>query len=264
MYHFNKLVGYLTNPVVVTTIGVSCSLLLALLRAKRLARGLLILSVIWLWLWATPAMSRLIGVPLERAYLADGVALQLDAYPQADIIELHGGSMGAAAKLHARGEMWSSADRVWMAARLWKVGKAPKIYVTGTGAPMPTVGLLEDFGVATNAIVCADVARNTEEEVRFIAADLKGPDQGFSIPDRSQKPRVLVVTSAWHMKRTMLMYAKYAPNVEAIPAPCDFENTLHSSNPINFSDFLPADESLVANRVSVHEWVGIIGYTLFR
>jgi len=252
MYSLNKLVGSLANPVVLAWIGVLLALVVRLMGWKRLAKALLFLCIVWTWLWATPFVNRKIGASLEREYLVDGRMPTIESSTNAVAIVLHGGSMGDDSGIGGRGEMWTSADRVWMAARLWKAGKAPVIYVTGGGVRKTTAGLLEDFGIPTNAVVFAESPRNTEEEVKHVAAELPAA-------------RVLVVTSAWHMKRTMMMYAMYAPTVEAIPAPCDFENTLRASGcATSFADFLPNDETLLANRIAAHEWIGIWGYRCFR
>ena len=80
----------------------------------------------------------------------------------------------------------------------------------------------------------------------------------------TNRPKVLVVTSAWHMKRTMLMYEKYAPDVEAIPAPCDFENTLGADKIGGWASLLPAPEAFLGNSVAFHEWLGYFGYKWFR
>ena len=77
-------------------------------------------------------------------------------------------------------------------------------------------------------------------------------------------PRALVVTSAWHMRRTMLMYEKYAPGVEAIPAPCDFENTLKVEKTCGWASLLPDPEMFMWNSVAFHEWLGYWGYKWLR
>ena len=260
MYYLNKLAGSLTNPVFMAWIGVVFSVLCYCLRAKRLAHWALVVSIILAWFWSTPAASRLVGVPLERPYLSKGCVPALEDYPSANAIVLHGGSMGMATNIHARGEMWGSADRVWMAARLLKAGSAPVVYVTGPGVRETTVGLLEDFEVPTNAVMFIEEPRNTEEEVKAVARMFNCSDCSIA----GKKSRVLVVTSAWHMKRTILMYEKYAPNVEAIPAPCDFENVVKNSGCISVADFLPDQFALALNCIALHEWVGIVGYKLFR
>lgn len=262
MYSINKIVGWLISPMGVALLGFFLTLFCRMFGMRKCRRCLFALSFSWLWIWATPLMSRIVGASLEREFLVGGKVPRVEDFPEADAIELHGGSMGFSEKLETRGEMWTSADRVWMAARLWKAGRAPVVYVTGAGAPEATIGLLADFGVPTNALVIADSPRNTEEEAKFIAraiSAVKVDDE-----DRQRRGRVLVVTSAWHMKRTLLMYAKYAPNVEAIPVACDFENSIAASNGWNLSELLPSPASLMWNSVTFHEWLGLIGYTLFR
>jgi len=143
-----------------------------------------------------------------------------------------------------------------MAARLWKAGKAPKILVSGRDAYRSTVGLLEDFGVPTNALVKVDDPRNTEQEVKCIAS--------LVADSTALRPKVLVVTSAWHMKRSMMMYRKYAGSIEALPAPCDFEYSSSAGSPLSLTDFLPSAIAMHYNSVAIHEWIGIVGYSLFR
>ena len=66
------------------------------------------------------------------------------------------------------------------------------------------------------------------------------------------------------MKRTMLMYQKYAPNVEAIPAPCDFENTMAMEKVPGWARFLPDPAAFMGNSVAFHEWLGYWGYKWLR
>ena len=261
MYILNKIVGAFANPVYLGAIGCFLGLMLTICHKQTTARLVFVVSVFWVWFWAMPFASRLVGVPLERPYLVDDRMPELECCPMADAIELHGGSMAVATNVCSRGEMWGSADRVWLAARLWKEGKAPVIYVTGGYVELTTSGLLQDLGVPTNAVVYAEEPRNTEEEARFIAESMKREKSGGEC---NRRTNVLVVTSAWHMRRTMLMYQKYAPEIEAIPAPCDFENTVRCTEPIGIVDFIPDPWALAMNCVSVHEWVGILGYRLFR
>lgn len=261
MYYLNKIVGWLISPVGVTLIGLLVGVVIRC-RCRKVGGILIGLSLAWLWIWATPMMTRIVGASLEREFLVEGKVPRVEDLPQADAIELHGGSMGFSEEIGSRGEMFMSADRVWMAARLWKAGKAPVVYVTGTGAPEATLGLLEDFGVSTNALVMADAPRNTEEEAKFIAKAIS--EVKVEGEDQQRRGRVLVVTSAWHMKRTMLMYEKYAPGVEAIPAACDFENSIAASNEWSLFELLPSPASLMWNSVTFHEWLGTVGYKWFR
>ena len=179
MYYFNKIIGFLISPIGGAIAGGIIAVVCARLGRKRMAKWVGCLTVAWLWIWATPLMSRIVGASLEREFLVCGKVPRVEDFPEADAIELHGGSMGFSEKLETRGEMWTSADRVWMAARLWKeqVGKRVgdmsgsgtkdlKIYCTGGGAEASTKQLLLDFGVPEDAIVFNDEPRNTEEEAK--------------------------------------------------------------------------------------------------
>ena len=104
---------------------------------------------------------------------------------------------------------------------------------------------------------------------RFQVSSFRFPVSGEKLETCNMKletnrPKVLVVTSAWHMKRTMLMYQKYAPNVEAIPAPCDFENTMAIEKVPGWSRFLPDPAAFMANGIAFHEWLGYFGYKWLR
>ena len=76
--------------------------------------------------------------------------------------------------------------------------------------------------------------------------------------------RILLVTSAWHTKRARLMFEKYAPSVEVVCAPADFENSIMAARPRSVTDFLPDLGIFLGNSVAFHEWVGIMGYKLLR
>ena len=248
MFLLNKVICGLANPTVVLI--ASCVACFALCAKKRWGVAALVL----LWLWMTPLPARLLGVPLEREWLVDGKVPTAESFPQADAIVLLGGGMGGSTNIGDHAEMWTSADRVWQAARLWQAGKAPRILVTGGGNEQSTKGLLADFGVATNAMVFLERPRNTEEEAREVAASVAG----------STRPKVLLVTSAWHMRRAKLMFEKYAKSLDVVPAPADFEATVGFSRGFRLAELLPSGPFLTANEYCFHEWLGYFGYKYLR
>ena len=276
MYYINKIVGFLVSPIGGAIAGGIVTIVCARLGRKRFAKWVGGMMVAWLWLWMTPIMTWVVGVPLEREFLVDGKVPMVESFPEADAIVLLGGSMGAETNLSSYAEMWSGADRVWQAARLYKAGKAQKVIATGNGAVDTTLPLLLDFGVAKADVSFMD-AVNTEEEARSIGKMLVksvgveelGVEESDSPThpikhSSTARPKVLLVTSAWHMKRERLMFEKYAPSVEVVCAPADFENSIVAARPFSFSDFLPDPGAFMGNRVALHEWVGIVGYKLFR
>ena len=124
MYSINKIVGFVASPIGGAIAGLVCALVCARLRRIRFAKWIGGLTVIWLWLWMTPIMTWVVGVPLEREFLVDGRVPLVEIFPEADAIVLLGGSMGIETNLSQYAEMWTSADRVWQTARLWKSRKS--------------------------------------------------------------------------------------------------------------------------------------------
>ena len=254
MYYINKLVWYLASPTNLICLLCVAGAAMSGLRRERTARvgrvGLWV-GLALMWVWASAPMTRLLGLPLEREWLVDGRVPRVETFPTADAIVLLGGSMYRATNVTDYAEMWTSADRVWQAARLYKAEKSRQIFITGEGNAKTTQGLLMDFGVPTNAMVFVDQARNTEEEAKAIAALLPSA-------------RVLVVTSAFHMRRAKLMFEKYAKGVEIVPAPADFEATALFAEGFKLRELLPSGGSLALNECYFHEWLGYLGYKYLR
>ena len=249
MYYLNKTVGFVISPIGIAIFGGLVALLCARFKRQRMAKWLGGLTVAWLWLWMTPAMTWIVGVPLEKEFLVDGKVPTVETFPEVDAIVLLGGSMGIETNLSQYAEMWTSADRVWQAARLYRAEKATKIIATGNYAIDTTLPLLLDFGVAKDDVSFLD-ARNTEDEAKGIAK--KGVD------------KILLVTSAWHMKRARLMFEKYAPEIEVVCASADIENTFTAEKTPLLKMLLPDPNVFMLNSVAFHEWVGIVGYKVFR
>ena len=279
MYYLNKIVGFLVSPIGGAIAGCVIAVVCARLGWKRLAKWIGGLTVAWLWLWMTPIMTWVVGVPLEREFLVDGKVPMVETFPEADAIVLLGGSMGIETNISSYAEMLANADRVWQTARLYKAGKAAKIIATGDYAKDTTLPLLKEFGVGEEAVSFLD-ARTTEEEakglwemlVKSVGVEELGVEE-FGEPDSpthpikhssTARPKVLLVTSAWHMKRARLMFKKYAPDIGVVCAPADFENTFTAEKTPLLKMLLPDPNVFMLNSVSFHEWVGIVGYKVFR
>jgi len=279
MYYINKIVGFLVSPIGGAIAGGVLAFLCAKRGHRRAAKWIGWITVAWLWLWMTPIMTWVVGVPLEREFLVDGRVPVVETFPDADAIVLLGGSMGIETNMSSYAEMAASADRVWQAVRLYKAGKAGKIIATGDYAKDTTLPLLKEFGVGEEAVSFLD-ARTTEEEakglwemlgrsggVEELGVEEFGESDSPTHPIKhssTARPKVLLVTSAWHMKRARLMFEKYAPGIEVVCAPADFENTFTAEKTSLLKMLLPDPNVFMLNSVAFHEWVGIVGYRVFR
>lgn len=251
----NKAVWVLMNPV---SFGIGLIILsLCLKKWKKTSRALAIVAVAWFYFWSTRFATWMVGMPLETDFLIDGRMANVETYPTVDAILDFGGGVGSCTNISEYAELYQSADRPYFAAKLWKAGKAPIIIPSNGDVVDCDVKFLNDLGVPTRAIVVENDAANTEENAKRVAAVLS---RSCAKVDKSS---VLLVTSAWHMKRSLLMMKKYAPDVQVIPAPCDFEATRETGK-FGMAWFNPEPQLLADNSAFLHEWIGYWGYKLFR
>ena len=278
VYWINKIVGWFASPmgfeVLLLAAGLTCLLLPK--RRIRLAIGFVATALALFWVLGSMLTVRALEWELEREF---PVRLA-EEMPEADAIVLLGGGMAAAPGHYPYADMAPAADRVWHAARLYKAGKAPVIIPSGSGDLASTVPLLRDFGVPSSAILVEGKARNTEENAKFVSvlleqmASANKPSLSSSqllnasTPQRAQaKPKVLLVTSAWHMRRSMLMYERYAPTLEIIPAATDYEMAARprDGTVVRFlRDLAPDADGFFRSTFLLKEYVGYWGYRLLR
>ena len=257
MYYINKIVGWATSPLGIAFVGLGVGWAMSR-RGGRVAlvgKWLAGFAVVWLWLMSCGITTRIVGVGLEGAWGREGAMHgSIEGLPDAEAIIVLGGGVTSHDKCHAP-DLGPAADRVWQGARLYndKKSRVPglKVYCTGGGCEHATVPLLSELGVPGDAIWYSEKPRNTEEEARLIRAQFA-----------SERPRVLLVTSAWHMSRSKMLFER--AGFEVVPAPTDFEMSYVAEKSVEFGDFVPSADALYRNTCSVKEWVARFGYWVLR
>ncbi len=246
----NRLVGFFLSPLTLGILLMAVGSGLQFLRKRRAGIAFALFAAAWFWVWSMPAFYLLLGYGLERAYPPK----RAEAMPKADAIVVLGGGMGCNTNL-PYADMLHAADRVWHAARLYKAGKAPVVIPSGTGDLFAVVPLLVDLGVPRKAIRVETESRNTEENALFVEKVVR------QLPgmEKKQKPSVLVVTSAWHMRRALLNFQQ--TGLEAVPAPADHEALTLRQGKLAVKDFLPAHDRFYMSCVMAKEYTG---YWLYR
>lgn len=240
----NKIVAGLTSPIGVCLILMAGAALAARMKRRRAAIAATVAAFAWLWFWSTGCAVRLVGAPLDRCETVEVAEL-----PQADAILVLGGGM-ALRGMTGMPEMTGSADRVWQGARIYMAGKAPRVIVTGAGTVASTIPLLVDFGVPASAIVSYSEPRNTAEEASRIREEF------------GENAKIILVTSAWHMRRSLLLFRR--AGLDVVPCAADYEMSIRSGLPLEPRDFAPSADALMRNSIAVKEWVGYFGYRLLR
>ena len=157
-------------------------------------------------------------------------------------------------------EWWDDPDRFMSGLMLIKSKKADKLIFTGGYSPfypeLPPEGDLYkseaiSFGIPQDRIYTTGIVKNTLEEseaVKYILSE--------------KKPRIILVTSAFHMHRSKKLFENNS--IEVIPYPVDFRsnNKLDRSKLLNPSMYIPNASSLTQNSRVIREFIGRIIYEL--
>lgn len=205
-----------------------------------------------LWLASMPLVANaLIGLlegPPER--------IAASSLPQADAIVVLGG-MTLQLPGAPLGEWGEAADRFEGGVELLKAGRAPLLVFTGGRLPwksnfLPEGELLRRrallLGVPESAVMVTGVAANTAEEARR-TKELIGAGR-----------RIILVTSAFHMPRSLVLYRRAGFRVE----PCRLDYRVEPEARLTVLSFLPDPEALQLSFTAMREVMGIAWYALRR
>jgi len=248
----SKVLGFFTVPS--NAIAVLCTLgiVLLLTRWRRAATRLLALGVFLLLLLGySPAGNVLLLMLSERF-----PAWQFDGREPDGIIVLGGPIDSEVSAARNALETDSSAERlIAMLELARRFPKARIVFSGGSGnlitnsvAEAPLAGqLLSRFGVAPDRIVLEDKSRTTEENAVF-TRQLVTPKPG---------ERWLLVTSAFHMPRSIGAFRRAGFAIEAYPVDWRTRGWVDAMTPF---DKLSA--GLARADVAVHEWTGLIAYRI--
>jgi len=159
---------------------------------------------------------------------------------------------------------WSGAvDRFEGGVDLFKAGRAPLLIFTGGWVPwIPNakpegeilVQRAVNAGVPKDKIMVTGKVQNTEEEAIAVS-------QLFSrrlVVGR--KPRIILVTSAFHMKRAGILFRKNG--FEVTPFPVDFQTSENSG--ITPLSFLPTAHDSAMSETAIREMIGFAYYWVLR
>ena len=262
IYYLNKTVGGLLNPVSIGLLLLLVGIVLVWRNWRRSGLAFCIASLTWMLAWSCQFVFPDVMADLEAEYPPQ----KAGDMPCADAIVLLGGGMSCNTNELIYPEMFQAADRVWHAARLWKAGKAPVVITSGELEAVSTVPLLRDLGLPDSAIIVEPDAKNTEENAQLVATILTKRVAGAAATNK-----ILLVTSAWHMRRSMLMFKRAfasvardgGPQIEVIPAATDYDG-LCGRRPFKYTDIFPSAESMSKKSYAFKEMLGYWGYRLFR
>lgn len=155
----------------------------------------------------------------------------------------------------------TSWKRLWHGIELYRLyeGKIPIFYTGGSGDPFNSSSVEAELarqyalslGIPEDRFLIEQESRDTFENARAVQEFL---DKQIT---SAEEQKIILVTSARHMPRALAVMRK--KNINVIPAATDF--TTGSLRWSLFS-FLPSHASFSSSVLSIHEWVGLMGYRI--
>ena len=237
-------------PLAVLPLGLSLILLLVGLIARW--RWPVISALLLMWVFSLGLVSQGLWRWLEAPWQRRAAT----AAPRADaIVVLSGGRHPAPGA--ARVSEWEDPDRFLTGLDLYRAGKAPRLLFTGGASPFrPGQSLAgqrylqeaRQLGIPAAAMASTPPVVNTAEEAAAIRQLL---------PARA---RVLLVTSAFHMRRAQRLFERQGFKV--LPFPVDFQVRGRWAGPLwrDPSQWLPSARALDDSSRALRELLGRLVY----
>jgi uncharacterized SAM-binding protein YcdF (DUF218 family) len=243
----SKVLLYLVLPpsgiMILMTIG------FLIVKQRRLAGwGLIIFGFLLLYGLSTGPVVNSLIIPLETSYPP-----LRDKTVHADAIVVLTGGVRDLSRLGLEPEPSElSLERLVKGVMLYRVLRKPLMIAGGSGSlihsELPEADAMAraavDLGVSGRDIVIENKSRNTMESARAVRGLLKGK-------------RIILVTSAFHMKRSVALFKKQGFDV--IPAPTGYR-ALHQ--PVSWYSFIPGAVGLATSSVALSEYISFAWYSM--
>ena len=237
-------------PLALLPLGFSLILLVVGLVSRRCWP--VVTAALLLWVFSLGLVSQSLWRWLETPWQRRSA---LEA-PQADaIVVLSGGRHPAPGA--ARVSEWEDPDRFLAGLDLYRAGKAPRLLFTGGASPFrpgqPPEGQrylqeARQLGIPAAAMASTPPVVNTAEEAAAI---------------RNLLPtgtRILLVTSAFHMRRAQRLFERQG--LQVLPFPVDFQARGRWAGPLwrDPTQWLPSAGALDNSSRAMRELLGLLVY----
>jgi uncharacterized SAM-binding protein YcdF (DUF218 family) len=247
-YPLSKLFWFFVAPSNALILLVVMSSLSALLSYRRMAKRFAIAAAGFLFLSTLTPLGIALLLPLENRFPPWQAGQGAQPY---GIIVLGGGVDVRLSEARDQLKLNEAGERITALVALARRFPQAKLVFTGIAEPISeaeeVAKKIEALGVDPRRLIIETRARNTYENAQYTAALLH--------PTESQ--RWLLVTSAWHMPRSVGCFRRAGFTVEAYPV--DFRTG--GLGDLFILDGLGID-GLRTLDVAAKEWVGLIAYRL--
>ena len=247
MIYLHKILPLLISPIVVVL-----ALVLVGLFKKRFAY--IAVAAALLYVGSMPIVSE----ALFRQIESGEVKLTPHDVPQADAIVVLGGMLSWVPSKQGLVTEWGDPDRFFAGVDLMAAGRAPALIFTGGKFPWD-LGLeaeghvlkryAQRMNIPAEKIWVTEDVQNTEQEAREVGKMLAVAS--------GERKKIILVTSAFHIKRAEMLFAK--TGLEIFAYPVDFKSAQTALTPMSF---LPNVSALGTTDAAIRESLGLVFYKL--
>lgn len=236
--------SYLLNPFIWVILGLT----LGLIRNKT---WITITSFVFLLIFSNPILSNWILSKWESE------PLHKKDLPVCDIAIVLTGMTRTGMPNTDQIHFADGVDRITESIRLYDRKIVNKILVSGGYGSLIDqeiesvilAQMLNSCSISHSDIIVEENSRNTYENAMYTGKKLVALDL--------KEQRLILVTSAFHMRRSLLCFQKQ--NIEVIPYPVDYRSKKLN---LDFSLLIPSTDSIEIWIILIEEWVGIMAYKI--
>ena len=244
MIYLHKILPLIFSPLIMIIVLIIFGLLTS---SKKIS----LIGVIFLIVCSLPVVSDKLVAYLESDYQ---LSKPSNIEPADAIVVLSGMIKAINSTEGLDYEFGGAVDRIFAGIDLFKEEKAAKLILTRGKLPwsvgIPEGEYLKDFaiknGISENHIFLTENVENTDQEAKAIQKLLS-----------LDEPKVILVTSAFHMPRAQKVFE--AAGINVVPFPVDFRK---NETKITFMSFMPSANALSETSFFLREMIGRVYYNL--
>jgi len=220
---------------------------------SRAGWGMICAGALVLLVFSLSPVSDLLAYSLESRYRRPSA----DVLRSLDILVVLGGGLYTSGGLRTQADLKEPTySRVYNGVHIFKESGASLLALTGGGSGKSTdseaavmKAVAMSMGVSEDKILTETRSRDTMENAAFLAEVF--PKDGAR--------RIGLVTSATHMLRAHRVFRKQFPEDIIVPVPVNY-----TYSPMVWAprSFIPSVTALHESTVALHEWIGILWYSL--
>lgn len=218
-------------------------------RTDQRWRRISLVALVFVWVIQTRPFAELMITPLENTYATPSVE-SLRERDVTEIVVLSGGGFHGNDELLVSRFPHASLYRLSAALELCQyLGDACRLTFSGSSGatdPLPVAQVMEQFArtLLPNRTIHSEFASNSTAEHPTNLKKLLVTDS------------FVLVTSAYHMPRTMITFTR--AGLHPIPYPVD----RYVMGNYKWNDWLPNAGNLETIQIALHEYVGLVWYTI--